>query len=291
MFRRHNRGGQESERGKSERRKSERQVSERQKSERQKSERGNCAYCRARVHSSSAEMNPLELCQACYRQIPWIRDIYCEACGRYEACYDCRRRENTQLQCNRSAVKYDEAMKQWLSLYKYRGDERLLRLFANMMMHAYRKLLEIEDLQRSLQQAPQRCPFDCITFVPLSDERLLERGFNQAEQLAQEISRKLRVPLISTLLRVRHTEKMSFKRRSERLRDLSGVFTINAASLPKLSVLLQQHAHNPTTSTSQRPLNILLIDDVYTTGSTLHQCAALILEHIPAQVYSLTWAR
>jgi len=170
-------------------------------------------------------------------------------------------------------------MTAWLAKYKYRGDERLLRLLSAMLMHAYRKLMEVEDLQQG--------QFDCISYVPLSEERLRERGFNQAEQLAREMGVQLKLPLISTLIRVRHTPKQSFKRRSERLHDLSGAFVTDPVGILKLKQFppsVNQSAHNPA-------YRILLIDDVYTTGSTLHQCADIICEHIPAQVYSLTWAR
>jgi len=156
-----------------------------------------------------------------------------------------------------------------------------------MLMHAYRKLMEVEDLQQA--------GFDCITYVPLSGERMLERGFNQAEQLARQMSMQLKLPLISTLRRVRHTHKQSYKRRSERLRDLGGAFVIEPAAVLRMTELRSltnsSSRSNLPNLSNLRPFRILIIDDVYTTGSTLHQCAAVIREHISAQVYSLTWAR
>jgi ComF family protein len=170
---------------------------------------------------------------------------------------------------NRSAVCYSAEMKAWLARYKYRGDERLLQLFAAMLMYAYHKLLEAEEIHYDR--------FDYITFVPLSDQRLLERGFNQAELLAREIGMRVNTPVIALLNRVVHTDKQSFKRRSERLQDLGGAFMINPIPLNELQTV--------------KPLRILLIDDVYTTGSTLNQCASVIREHTSAQVCGLTWAR
>jgi ComF family protein len=164
-------------------------------------------------------------------------------------------------------------MKEWLSLFKYRGDERLLQLFAEMLMHAYRKLLEAEDGQGKR--------YDCITFVPLSEERLLERGFNQAELLALELSKRVGIPVVKLLTRLRHTHKQSFKGRSERLNDLSGAFGVDMEAVGKL-----------TMARRTSPIRILLLDDVYTTGSTLHQCALEIRKHSStAEVYGLTWAR
>ncbi|MDT2286474.1 hypothetical protein P7H17_10875 [Paenibacillus larvae] len=77
------------------------------------------------------------LCQICYTGIPWIREVICPICGRYEECGDCLRREETCFIRNRSAVRYDESMKELLARYKYRGDEQLSSLFGEMLLFAY----------------------------------------------------------------------------------------------------------------------------------------------------------
>jgi len=183
---------------------------------------------------------------------------------------------------NRSAVRYDAAMKEWLSRWKYRGDERLLQLFAEMLVHAYHKHLEVMDDSEGLEAKDEKDGFDFVVYVPLSHERLLERGFNQAEQLALQLSRKIDVPVVELLTRVRHTDKQSFKGRRQRLQDLSDAFAIEPTTLQ--AVLARQRHVN-------RSLRLLLIDDVYTTGSTLQQCAMIIQGDVQAEVYGLTWAR
>jgi competence protein ComFC len=230
-----------------------------------------CSFCQSRFQSPK-DSNRMGLCTKCWNDIPWIREVKCAVCGRHETCYDCRRRNETYFVMNRSAVCYSAEMKAWLARYKYRGDERLLQLFAAMLIYAYHKLLETEEIHGDR--------FDYITFVPLSDQRLLERGFNQAELLAREVGMQVHTPVIALLNRVIHTDKQSFKRRSERLLDLGGVFTMS--DLGRIQMASRQ---------SDQPLRILLIDDVFTTGSTLNQCASVIREHIQAQIYGLTWAR
>lgn len=234
---------------------------------------GVCAYCRGNLRNAIGANQPLGLCAACYQNIPWIKDILCPTCGRYETCHDCRRRVDPAFVRNRSAVRYDATMKEWLSRWKYRGDERLLQLFAGMLVHAYHKQLEVLG---------ESDGFDFVVYVPLSHERLQERGFNQAEQLALRLSQQIGVPVIELLTRVRHTNKQSFKGRKERLHDLSGAFAIEIKTLQ--AMLTRQKQVN-------RSLRLLLIDDVYTTGSTLQQCAMIIRGNVQAQVYGLTWAR
>lgn len=211
----------------------------------------------------------LELCPACFRSIPWITQVECSICGRAEACGDCVRRqaEATYFIKNRSAVRYDEFMKEMLSQYKYRGRERLLSLFSVMMTHAFDLLQQAESLQKD--------NIHCITYVPVHRTRLMERGFDQAEELAQCLAKELNIPLHPLLARTRNTPKQSFKSRQERLKDLQGAFTV-LPSPPVLAI--------------ERP-TILLVDDVFTTGSTLNHCSKLLYNHYSARVYGLTWAR
>ncbi|WP_409343770.1 ComF family protein [Paenibacillus sp. MBLB4367] len=229
-----------------------------------------CPVCRS---SSSGASNPLGLCASCFGKIPWITEIHCDTCGRYETCPDCRRRRDTAFTRNRSAVRYDPVMKQWLALFKYRGDERLLQLFADMLVLAYRKHGEHAELQGG--------GFDLLTYVPLSEQRLLERGFNQAEQLALRLGHKTGVRVLPLLTRTRHTPKQSFQKRAERLSNLEGAFDVDSSLLEKLT----------SAAGSGNRLRIAIVDDVYTTGTTLQHCSSLLARHVQASFYGITWAR
>ncbi|MCR8645047.1 hypothetical protein NV379_20540 [Paenibacillus sp. N1-5-1-14] len=160
-----------------------------------------------------------------------------------------------------------------LARYKYRGDEQLCDLFAEMLCYSYALTQQTDPTPRRTQEI--------LTYVPLSSARLVERGFNQAEQMAQSLGAKLRLPVVPLLLRNRHTEKQSLKSRNERLLDLQHVFAIDLVGREQLTSL-------PITTAPR----IYIIDDVYTTGSTLAECASIIQESVPfASVYGLTWAR
>jgi competence protein ComFC len=206
------------------------------------------------------------ICESCHQGIPWIRKVYCEVCGRYETCADCLRRKETYFIMSRSAVEYSDGMRAWLARYKYRGDESMLPLLVEMLRYPY------QGLKLELPKSHKK--FDYITYIPLSPERLAERGFNQAQQLAAGIGKAYEIPVIPLLNRVLHTGKQSYKTRQQRLNDLDHVFIY----------------HDPGITVSGK-LYILIIDDVYTTGSTLNQCSRVIREHVNAQIYGLTWAR
>lgn len=251
------------------------------------------------------------LCVSCFASIPWLDRLECPICGRGIRCGDCLRRAERHFVCNRSAVGYDPNMREWLAMYKYRGNERLAPLLAEMLVPA---LIRLSDeimapseqsnkgnvgggAGKGLQWLRQwalhiwnpyasvsRC-WDAVTYVPISGERAQERGFNQAQQLAQYLAVKFEMPIYNLLLRERHTEKMSFKTRAERQRDSHTLFAGNEIQLRRLEKS-PSHA-------GRKERRVLLIDDIYTTGSTAEACASALVRHAnrPIHIYTLTWAR
>jgi len=226
-----------------------------------------CLYC-GELGSGGTER--FGLCRSCYSHLPWIADIQCETCGRSETCPDCLRRPDRQFVASRSAVHYNAPMKELLARYKYRGDEKLAGVMGGMLGYAYQQILRMHPLPKGMQQF--------LTFVPLSEQRLSERGFNQAEQLAVEAGIRTGLPVIDLLQRLRHTDKQSFKSRHARLRDLEQVFSTKPIATPELFL--------------HGTFRLYIVDDVYTTGSTLQQCASTLRERYPqAQIFGLMWAR
>lgn len=217
-----------------------------------------------------------ELCESCLRQIPWIVRAACPICGRPQRCADCLRRKMRHFERCRGAVRYDDTMKEWLGLYKYRGLEKLEPFMCAMLA------LAIESL---LQSAGG--PFDAITSVPLAEGRLEDRGFNQAERMAIGIARWYRMPYRPMLRRVRNSGKQSFMGRQERMENMRGNFEpldSDGGGTP-----LRPSAE---ATFSPRPLRILLVDDIYTTGSTVNECAYALRKRYPTcEVYGALWAR
>jgi competence protein ComFC len=221
------------------------------------------------------KQNELRLCPECSHLIPWILQVQCERCGRSELCLDCVRRKEPYFVRNRSVVRYSPQMKDWLSQYKYRGNEKIQHLIGSMLLHAYNLHKKAESTE---VQMPDTIEF--ITYVPLSDGRLAERGFNQAKQLAEELGRKTGIPVIALLQRVRHTDKQSFKTREDRLEDLQGVFAVLPSAKAEFLSLFANSL-----------VKIYIVDDVYTTGSTLNECSRAIKAHLRSDVYGISWAR
>ena len=236
------------------------------------------------VRHPEARAALMRLCEHCRAAVPWIAKPACPICGRPESCPDCRRRVSRSLVFTRCAVRYDARMKDLLARYKYRGSERLEALMAAMLAFAYERIAA--ELAAGSRDGKAR--FHLITAVPLAGERLKERGFNQAERMAEILSEWYGMPCIPILRRNRQTGKQSLKTRRRRLTDLKGTFSAawDPAALRRLP--------------GRSPVRILLADDVYTTGSTLNECAQTLREALCAayglskeevEIYGIVWAR
>ncbi|WP_310550761.1 double zinc ribbon domain-containing protein [Paenibacillus glufosinatiresistens] len=265
------------------------------------------------------------ICRKCAAEVPWIERPRCRKCGRPSGCPDCAR-GSARLSawiCNRSAVAYSDAMRDWLGRYKYRGDQRFAEPLGRMLEQAYLRLAEERGrlernaairgeaavdagvlprafawLQGALGAAHPAGPragrswqADLLVPVPVSAVRLGERGFNQAEELACLLAGRQGLEVLPLLARSRHTGKQSFKGRAERIADMKRVFVPD----PEAPEMLRRWLA-PGPVREGRALRVVVVDDIYTTGATVTACCEALAELLAScgmnmQLYSLTWAR
>jgi ComF family protein len=114
--------------------------------------------------------------------------------------------------------------------------------------------------------------FDIIVPVPLHPTRLRERGFNQAGLLAELLSARISIRSKRVLKRIRYTTTQTALDRAERIENLHNAFRLRK-------------------NADVRGLQVLLIDDVVTTGSTLSECARVLKRAGAISVYAATAAR
>ncbi len=116
---------------------------------------------------------------------------------------------------------------------------------------------------------------DVIVPVPLSWQRYLQRGYNQAEWLAKGVAEVYQLPVCTKLLfRVKHGKRQTRLKGKERRTNAKGLYKANIPA-------------------KMKGKHFLLVDDVCTTGATLSACAQAILESAPTarvSIFALAWA-
>ena len=172
----------------------------------------------------------------------------------------CRERGRERLYFDRaiSACAYEGVIKEIIHSFKYRHKIKLGNFLAGLMTDF------IQEYRLPLTQC------DYIIPIPLSLTRLREREFNQAQIIAAQVSESLQIPLLNNALkRVRHSRPQAELNREERLNNLKGAFK-NKESLDGK--------------------NILLIDDVLTTGATASEASRVLKEAGANSVFVFTAA-
>lgn len=114
--------------------------------------------------------------------------------------------------------------------------------------------------------------------VPLSKKRFKERGYNQSEELAKELSKVLNVPVVlNVLLKTKSTESQMKLKKEAREKNLQGAFAVkNNIKCPTAHFIYKR---------------VFLVDDVYTTGSTMQECAKTLKENGAKSVWGICLAR
>jgi len=115
-------------------------------------------------------------------------------------------------------------------------------------------------------------PYDFLVPVPLHPARKRERGFNQAEAIGSLLAERTGKPMKSALRRTRYTTTQTRLDRAERMENLRGAFEVRHPEVV-------------------RDRHLILIDDVFTTGSTIEECARVLHHAGAASVRALTVAR
>ncbi len=116
--------------------------------------------------------------------------------------------------------------------------------------------------------------------VPLDKNKLKTRGYNQSEELAKELSKILKIPVISDILiKIKETKPQMELSKEEREKNLLDAFATNNKDIV---------GSDPAMLSGKK---VFLVDDVYTTGSTMEECAKVLRKAGAKQVWGLVVAR
>jgi len=223
-----------------------------------------CSYCRSPIGDSAVPF----LCSSCWSDFSLIQGAVCPRCGgpfgspealTHSPGHECGL-------CRQAPPRFDQALsvghfegplREAIHLFKYRPCRSLGKPLGTWMAGQVRLVSGI----------------DFIMPVPLHVKRLRQRGFNQALLLAHRVAERHHVPLShDNLARTRYTRPQVELSGRERVENVAGAFSLD----------------RPGDVIDRR---IMLVDDVFTTGATLNECATVLKKAGAAGVNALTLAR
>ena len=203
-----------------------------------------CIICKNIIQSDKINY----ICLDCINKLSYIhRDDYirCNRCGRIIDTKDSTcicSYENIYFDECKSMLYYDDKTSNLIHKMKFSHRYLICKDFAVMLSFYYKDYIN---------------KFDAVSFVPLGKNRLLERGYNQSELIARHISKIINILLIEKIIiRKKESKPLSMIKGKElREKAIKNAFKIN-----------QKYKFN-----NNKKINILIIDDVFTTGSTLNE--------------------
>lgn len=197
------------------------------------------------------------ICPACLKQLSFVSSPACMKCGKeigsrdQEYCADCIRRKKS-FERGFALLNYDRRAAASMAAVKYHNKREYLDFYARAAALRFEKQFRQAGIQ-------------VIVPVPVHASRLKTRGFNQAAVLAEKLSAELGIPWEELLIRVKKTDPQKSLGSAERLKNLRGAFEA------------EQKAGKWE--------RVLLVDDIYTTGSTAEICSRALLKTGVKQVF------
>lgn len=202
-----------------------------------------------------------KICSECRKKVPFIKEPRCRKCSKplsrkeEEYCYDCR--------------KTTHIYKRGIALVEHKGPVR--KSIYKIKYNNKREYLDFysEEIIKHYGHVIKKWNPDAIIPVPLHKKREIKRGYNQAALLAKKIGAAISVPVYEDiLLRIRNTTPQKALSEKDRKKNVEKAFHIRENKV-KLN-------------------RVIIVDDIYTTGSTIDACAKCLKSAGAEDIYFIT---
>jgi ComF family protein len=222
-----------------------------------------CHVCRSHLRDPTE----IHLCPECRDKISLIDSPFCPVCGipfaaeddRDHPCGTCLTRPRP-FAAARAAARFEGPVQEIIHRFKYGKKAHLSRPLGLLTA-------------ATLAHFGAAIPCDFIVPVPLHRKRLRERGFNQSQLIGRVLAKKWKIPQsLNNLRRIRWTDPQTGLSAPERIRNIRGAFVV-------------------ATPEKVKDKSLLLVDDVYTTGSTITECAKTLRRAGAREIRVVTVAR
>lgn len=200
----------------------------------------------------------VDLCIKCLREIS-IADQICPECG-----------EDSPMGWTHPRCRKMEGMDGLIVINDYQDDKT--KKVIDEIKFGFNKYLIAKVLRNFRFETGEE--FNCLIPVPLHFYRKNWRGFNQAEEIARVVGEKMKIEVLDALIRNRRTKQQSLiLDRGERVNNVKGAFEVKKDCLEKV-----------------KGKNILLVDDVFTSGADMRECTKILKEAGVEVVWGLALA-
>ena len=204
-----------------------------------------------------------KICFPCKEKLPYIKEPRCMKCSKpieheeKEYCSDCERK-SFHFEKGYAVWIYNESMKHSIAEFKYHSKKEYANFYLDELIDHYGEKIK--------KLAP-----DIIVPIPIHASKYRQRGYNQAGILAKGIGKRLGIPVAAHFL-IRNRKTLPQKKLSdkERLRNLSEAFQLN-----------EKFARQENNKVAK----VLLVDDIYTTGSTIEVCTNVLKSNGISEVF------
>lgn len=218
------------------------------------------------------ESRPYRLCNECMDGVKWATGRTCLRCGKplseidhSDTCYSCRENDHV-FDRGVTCAEYGTHERAIVFALKYNGRTDIAGTIAEIMDDRLSNASISEDI-------------DVVMHVPMFRRKKLERGFDQAELIAVELARRRGIPFRGDLIvRSRETKAMRGLAPAERRANLDGAFGYSDRYGPE------------DISDAVRGMNILVVDDIYTTGATADAIAGMLRRNGAKKVHFISFA-
>lgn len=197
-------------------------------------------------------------CMECERKLVFVTEPYCMKCGKpvrqdeEEYCRECRGKEQDFTE-GRAVFVYEEVMKKSIYRFKYGGRQEYAGFYAR-------------EIEKRLGGKIREWNAQALIPIPLHKSRQGGRGYNQAELIAKELEKRTGIPVFGNFMkRVKRTTVQKNLNAAERQNNLKRAFKIERNDVKLKSVIL--------------------IDDIYTTGSTINAASRCLREAGITNIY------
>lgn len=200
----------------------------------------------------------------------------CEKINRNSLCNKCeiqlKKQQDVNI-INQGKEIQEKYFNELIYVFKYEGQIRKLILDYKFNDKPYIYLTFVNFLLKNEKIFENIKKYDKITAVPISKKRLKTRGYNQSQLIAKEIARQTNLELVNNcIIKTKNIIEQSKLNREDREKNIKGVYQL------KNKQLIENK-------------KILLIDDIYTTGSTVNECSKILRQGNPKEIGILVLAK